>query len=46
MGNSLHNKIYLGRRHALLGTRRAQVLLACGAAFVLAMLWVIGSAVK
>jgi len=32
MGNSLHNKIYLGRRSVALGTKRVQALL-CVAAF-------------
>lgn len=40
MGNSLHNKIYLGRRHMVLNTKRMQALLAIGAVAGVALLWV------
>ncbi|MES2263216.1 MAG: hypothetical protein V4724_32235 [Pseudomonadota bacterium] len=39
MGNSLHNKIYLGRRHMALTTRRAQGLLLVGAVAGVALVW-------
>jgi hypothetical protein len=32
MGRSLHNKIYLGRRHALFNVRRAQISVFAGIA--------------
>jgi hypothetical protein len=35
MGNSLHNKIYLGRRSALLNFKRVQVAAAIGALVML-----------
>jgi hypothetical protein len=38
MGNSLHNKIYLGRSFAL-GSRRAQVALAFGVLAGVALAW-------
>lgn len=41
MGNSLHNKIYLGRRHVVLNTKRVQALLAIGAVAGAALLWVV-----
>ena len=48
MGNSLHNKIYLGRHTALdaLATRRTQALLLCGAAAGLALAWLTMQAMK
>lgn len=36
MGNSLHNKIYLGR-HSVFGSRRVQVALAIGVLVVVAL---------
>ncbi|CAN7228781.1 hypothetical protein LJR289_000809 [Pseudoduganella sp. LjRoot289] len=42
MGNSLHNKIYLGRRHAALnalGTKRAQAFLLCTLVAGAAVAW-------
>lgn len=38
MGNSLHNKIPLGRT-TVLDSRRVQVALACGACFGVALAW-------
>ena len=38
MGNSLHNKIYLGRTSAL-GSRRVQALMAVGAVLGLGLAW-------
>jgi hypothetical protein len=42
MGNSLHNKIYLGRRHVALNalsTKRVQALLLCTAVACAAVAW-------
>lgn len=40
MGNSLHNKIYLGRRSvALLHNKRVQALLGVGACAGVALAW-------
>lgn len=42
MGNSLHNKIYLGRRHAALSalsTKRAQAVLLFSAVACAALAW-------
>ncbi|WLI90566.1 hypothetical protein Q4S45_05440 [Massilia sp. R2A-15] len=38
MGNSLHNKIYLGR-HSALTSRKLRVLLALGALVGVAVAW-------
>jgi hypothetical protein len=38
MGNSLHNKIYLGR-HSALASRKLKVLLALGALVGMAVVW-------
>ena len=38
MGNSLHNKIYLGR-HARLGSWRMQAALALGACAAIGLVW-------
>ena len=38
MGNSLHNKIYLGRTSAL-GSRRMQALMAVGAMLGIGLAW-------
>ena len=40
MGNSLHNKIYLGRRIGL-HSRRAQALMCAGAVAGLALAWLV-----
>lgn len=39
MGNSLHNKIYLGR-HSALGSRKLRVWLALGALVGIAVAWI------
>ncbi len=42
MGNSLHNKIYLGRRAALLNVKRAQLATLIGASTgAIALLWLV-----
>lgn len=48
MGNSLHNKIYLGRHTALdaLGTRRTRALLLCSAVAGVALAWLAVQAMK
>lgn len=38
MGNSLHNKIYLGR-HSWFGSRRVVATLALGACVTIALVW-------
>ena len=38
MGNSLHNKIYLGRR-SVLGSRRVQVAMVVVAFMTIGLLW-------
>jgi hypothetical protein len=39
MGNSLHNKIYLGRRHMTFHTKRNQGLLVCALMFGVVLAW-------
>lgn len=49
MGNSLHNKIYLGRRHAALhalSTKRVQALLLFTVAAGAALAWFAVQALK
>jgi hypothetical protein len=38
MGNSLHNKIYLGRT-SVLGSRRAQATMAIGTFMTIGLVW-------
>lgn len=40
MGNSLHNKIYLGRRASPLASKRIQLLIGVGLVAGLSLLWV------
>ncbi len=46
MGNSLHNKIYLGRRGAVLDTKRKQAMLCIGAALSIALTWLLIEALR
>ena len=47
MGNSLHNKIYLGRRHGIaIDTRRVQALLCIGAFASIGLVWLLVHALK
>jgi hypothetical protein len=39
MGNSLHNKIYLGRRSIALSSKRAQALLCIAAFATVGLIW-------
>ena len=39
MGNSLHNKIYLGRRAPVFGSRRMQALFILGAVASAGLVW-------
>jgi len=42
MGNSLHNKIYLGRRNlAVLSTKRAQAMICVAAFATIALVWLL-----
>ncbi len=45
MGNSLHNKIYLGRS-SVLGSRGMRAVLTVGAALGLGLLWIALRGVK
>lgn len=39
MGNSLHNKIYLGRRSVALSAKRVQALICVAAFASIGMIW-------
>jgi len=39
MGNSLHNKIYLGRRSIALSSKRVQALLCIAAFATIGLIW-------
>ncbi|MBB3118465.1 hypothetical protein [Pseudoduganella violacea] len=41
MGNSLHNKIYLGRRASPWASKRAQLLIGLGLVAGLSALWLV-----
>lgn len=46
MGNSLHNKIYLGRRHPLINMKRIQVAACVSAATGVAAILLVVAALK
>jgi hypothetical protein len=45
MGNSLHNKIYLGR-HPRFGTRRLKAALVLGSVMVVSAVWLLAAELR
>ncbi|MBV7536605.1 hypothetical protein KW842_12595 [Duganella sp. sic0402] len=41
MGNSLHNKIYLGRRSVALSTKRVQAMVCVAAFASIGLVWLV-----
>ncbi|SDG35520.1 MULTISPECIES: hypothetical protein [unclassified Duganella] len=41
MGNSLHNKIYLGRRSVALSTKRVQAVICVAAFASIGLVWLV-----